>query len=82
MIMVDECHHAASETIQKILRTARAKYVYGVTATPMREDGLEKSTICLSGRFVFALLQRKERLNRESGIWYIEIYSDAVLKGR
>ena len=60
MILVDECHHAASETIQKILRTARAKYVYGVTATPMREDGLEKINYMLLGpiRFRFTAKER------------------------
>ena len=35
MVIVDECHHAASDTIVGILREAKAKYVYGVTATPM-----------------------------------------------
>lgn len=42
MVIVDECHHAASDTIVSILREIKAKYVYGVTATPMRGDGLEK----------------------------------------
>jgi superfamily II DNA or RNA helicase len=42
MIIVDECHHAASETIADILKEIKARYVYGVTATPNRGDGLEK----------------------------------------
>ena len=42
LILVDECHHAASDTIVDILQEAKAKYVYGVTATPFRGDGLEK----------------------------------------
>lgn len=42
LILVDECHHAASDTIVDILQEANAKYVYGVTATPFRGDGLEK----------------------------------------
>ena len=36
LILVDECHHAASDTIVDILQEANAKYVYGVTATPFR----------------------------------------------
>ena len=42
MIIVDECHHAASDTISSVLKEVKAKYVYGVTATPKRADGLEK----------------------------------------
>lgn len=38
--ILDECHHAASDTIIKVLSEVRAKYVYGVTATPKRGDGL------------------------------------------
>ncbi len=49
MVIVDECHHAASDTIMGILREVKAKYVYGVTATPMRGDGLEKITYRMIG---------------------------------
>ncbi len=49
MIIVDECHHAASDTIANILKEAKAKYVYGVTATPKRGDGLEKINFMLLG---------------------------------
>ncbi len=49
MIIVDECHHAASDTISNVLKEAKAKYVYGVTATPKRSDGLEKINDMLLG---------------------------------
>ena len=49
LILVDECHHAASDTIVDILQEADAKYVYGVTATPFRGDGLEKINDMLLG---------------------------------
>jgi len=49
MVIVDECHHAASETVSRILKTVKAKYVYGVSATPFREDGLEKANYMLLG---------------------------------
>jgi superfamily II DNA or RNA helicase len=39
MIIADECHHASAFTYEKILKTANAKYVYGLTATPTRKDG-------------------------------------------
>ena len=49
MVIVDECHHAASDRIAEVLKTVRAKYVYGVTATPKRSDGLEKINYMLLG---------------------------------
>lgn len=39
MVIVDECHHMSAVSFEKILRFATAKYVYGLTATPTRQDG-------------------------------------------
>ncbi len=39
MIIVDECHHVSAVNFEKILKYANAKYVYGLTATPTRQDG-------------------------------------------
>ena len=38
-IIVDECHHLSAFSFEKILRQAKAKYVLGLTATPIRRDG-------------------------------------------
>ena len=39
MIIVDECHHISAVSFEMILRYANARYVYGLTATPTRQDG-------------------------------------------
>ena len=39
MVLCDECHHVAAFTFEKILREAKARYVYGLSATPVRQDG-------------------------------------------
>jgi len=39
MIIVDECHHVSAVNFEKILKFANARYVYGLTATPTRQDG-------------------------------------------
>ncbi|MGB9438619.1 MAG: DEAD/DEAH box helicase family protein, partial [Desulfobacterales bacterium] len=39
MVIADECHHASAFTYEQILKTAHAKYIYGLTATPTRKDG-------------------------------------------
>jgi superfamily II DNA or RNA helicase len=38
-IVVDECHHLSAVSFEQVMRRARAKYVTGLTATPIRKDG-------------------------------------------
>ena len=38
-IIVDECHHVGAVSFDAILKQAKAKYVLGLTATPIRRDG-------------------------------------------
>ena len=42
MVIMDECHHGASQTAEEVLNEVNARYVYGLTATPKRDDGQEK----------------------------------------
>lgn len=39
LLLVDECHHISAVNFNRILSYASAKYVYGLTATPIRKDG-------------------------------------------
>lgn len=39
MVIVDECHHAPAVNFERVLREVDARYVYGLTATPIRKDG-------------------------------------------
>lgn len=39
MVIVDECHHVAAFTFESVLKAVEAKYVYGLSATPVRKDG-------------------------------------------
>ena len=38
-VVVDECHHVGAVSFDAILRRAKAKYVLGLTATPIRREG-------------------------------------------
>lgn len=38
-VIVDECHHVGAASFDAILKLAKAKYVLGLTATPIRRDG-------------------------------------------
>lgn len=64
MVLVDECHHSASNTVSRILREIPAKFIYGVTATPFRGDGLERINEMLLGpvRFEYTAKEKAEEL--------------------
>ena len=72
LVICDECHHAASDTISNVLKEVKAKYVYGVTATPKRADSLEKINYMLIGLYDIVTQQRKWLLHREWNTMYIQ----------
>ena len=39
LVIVDECHHVSAVNFEQILKAINARYVYGLTATPIRKDG-------------------------------------------
>ncbi|MFN3702053.1 DEAD/DEAH box helicase family protein [Thermomonas sp.] len=39
LVIVDECHHVGAVSFDAILKRTKAKYVLGLTATPIRRDG-------------------------------------------
>ncbi|HVI39967.1 MAG TPA: DEAD/DEAH box helicase family protein [Anaerovoracaceae bacterium] len=59
MVIVDECHHVPAFSFEQILKSAAAKFVYGLTATPVRQDGHHPSFLqCLSlGKERFSNMQ-------------------------
>ena len=67
--MVDECHHSASETIANVLKEVKAKYVYGLTATPKRVDGLEKINYMLIGPIRYSYTAKEKA--KEQGIKHL-----------
>jgi superfamily II DNA or RNA helicase len=38
-VVVDECHHLSAFTFEQVMRKVKARYVLGLTATPIRKDG-------------------------------------------
>jgi len=38
-VIIDECHHLSAISFEAVLKRVRARYVLGLTATPVRRDG-------------------------------------------
>ncbi|MFT5756564.1 MAG: superfamily II DNA or RNA helicase [Alteromonadaceae bacterium] len=41
-ILIDECHHLPASNYESLIKSVHAKFIHGLTATPKRQDGLEK----------------------------------------
>lgn len=54
MVIVDECHHAPAVNFERVLREVNARYVYGLTATPIRKDGHQPIIFMQCGEIRYA----------------------------
>ena len=57
-IVIDECHHIPAFTFEQVARQAKAKYVLGLTATPIRKDGRHPIIIMQCGPIRIRLRQQ------------------------
>ncbi|MFD1064750.1 TOTE conflict system archaeo-eukaryotic primase domain-containing protein [Oceanobacillus locisalsi] len=59
-VIVDECHHISAVTFEDVLRQVTAKYVYGLTATPARKDGLHPIMSMQCGSIIYKVSAKKQ----------------------
>jgi len=64
MVIVDECHHVPAFSFEQILKGVHAKYVYGLTATPMRRDGHHPIIFMHCGQIRYRVDARKQAEKR------------------
>lgn len=38
-VIIDECHHVSAFSFERVMKEAKARFVLGLTATPLRRDG-------------------------------------------
>ena len=65
LVIVDECHHVAATTFERVLKAVRSKYVYGLTATPKRKDGCHKITYMQCGNIRVRVSDKELNKSRE-----------------
>ena len=53
LVLVDECHHVPALMFEQVLKSVNAKYVYGLTATPVRADGRQESIFMQCGEIAY-----------------------------
>jgi superfamily II DNA or RNA helicase len=64
MIIVDECHHVGSLKYSAIMSRIKSKYIYGLTATPIRKDGHYRIIFMYCGPERFKIDAKKMALER------------------
>lgn len=71
MVIMDECHHGAAYQANTVLNRVNARYVYGLTATPKRDDGMEQKVLMAFGpiRYRFTARQRAESQNVHHAVY-------------
>lgn len=65
MVIVDECHHVSSITFEKVLKSVKAQYVHGLTATPIRKDGQQPIIFMQCGPIRFSA-DSKSQIQKQS----------------
>lgn len=65
MIIVDECHHISAVNFEAILKYANAKYVYGLTATPTRQDGQHPIIFMQCGEIIYKVDAKSQAEKRD-----------------
>jgi superfamily II DNA or RNA helicase len=63
-VIVDECHHIPAFTFEQVLKQAKAKYIVGLTATPIRKDGHHPILIMQCGPIRFSESAKKQAATR------------------
>ena len=64
LVIVDECHHVPAFSFEQILKSVHAKTVYGLTATPTRQDGHHPIIFMQCGLIRYRVDARKQAEKR------------------
>lgn len=81
MVLVDECHHVAAFTFERILKAADAKYVCGLSATPVRKDGHHPIIFMQCGPVRYLVDAKSQAQNRPFSHFVIPRFTAARLPG-
>ena len=70
LVIVDECHHIASEVFVQALPKVTSRYMLGLSATPTRKDGL----MGVAHWFLGPLLYNSDTGDKEDKGVHVEVY--------
>ena len=83
-VIIDECHHVSASSFEKVLKAAGARYITGLTATPVRRDGRQAIVFMQCGPIRHRVVSGKvESMHQE--VWisiaeYVHLSSDVPVQ--
>ncbi|MCR5400023.1 MAG: DEAD/DEAH box helicase family protein [Treponema sp.] len=71
MLIVDECHHVSAFTTENLVASFKSKYVYGLTATPIRRDGHQKIIFYQCGKVLYSTTTKQMNATQSFSHYFI-----------
>ena len=75
MLIIDECHHVSAFSTENLVSSFKAKYVYGLTATPIRRDGHQKIIFYQCGSVLYSTTTRQMNAVQDFARYFIPRFS-------
>ncbi len=75
MLIVDECHHVSAFSTENLVASFKAKYVYGLTATPIRRDGHQKIIFYQCGSVLYSTTTKQMNEAQDFAHYFIPRFS-------
>ena len=75
-LIVDECHHLSAVSFEAVARQCKAKYVLGLTATPVRKDGQQPIIFMQCGPVRHHVDAKKQAQKRPFGHFVVPRYTE------
>ncbi len=83
LTIIDECHHVACDSFLHVMRHVRSKYIFGLSATPKRDDGLFKVITMYCGQIRKQVSEKSVRRTYSFRQYLIPRYTNCrILKDR
>lgn len=76
MVIIDECHHVSAFSTENLASSFCAKYVYGLTATPIRRDGHQKIIFYQCGKILFSTSSKQMNKMQDFDHYFIPRFSN------
>ena len=75
MLIIDECHHVSAFSTENLVSSFKAKYVYGLTATPIRRDGHQKIIFYQCGSVLYSTTTKQMNAAQDFAHYFIPRFS-------
>lgn len=80
MVIIDECHHVSAFSTENLASSFCAKYVYGLTATPIRRDGHQKIIFYQCEKILFSTSSKQMNKMQNFDHYFIPRFSNFHFK--